>query len=71
MAQPCKRPGQTPDPAHTPSKRPDQRAGKLNCGDTNEPSTDDGASTIVGIDEKVDDWSYMEDDNFKMDKLGV
>ncbi|KAL3208659.1 hypothetical protein MRX96_038942 [Rhipicephalus microplus] len=66
MAQPCKRAGQTPDSSHMPSKRQDQRAGERNCGDTNEPTTDDGASTIVGIDEKVDDWSDMEHDNFKM-----
>ncbi|KAL3199848.1 hypothetical protein MRX96_043734, partial [Rhipicephalus microplus] len=66
MAQPCKRPGQTPDPSHTPSKRSDQRAGECNCGDTNEPTTDDDASTIVGLDEKVDDWSDIGDDNFKM-----
>ncbi|KAH7932120.1 hypothetical protein HPB51_029537 [Rhipicephalus microplus] len=66
MAQPCKRPGQTSDPFHTPSKRPDQRAGERNCGDANEPTTVDDASTIVGLDEKVDDWSDMEDDNFKI-----
>ncbi|KAH8033599.1 hypothetical protein HPB51_014505 [Rhipicephalus microplus] len=66
MAQPCKRPAQTPDPSHTSSKRPDQGAGERNCGDTNEPTTDDDASTIVGLDEKVDDWSEMENDNFKI-----
>ncbi|KAL3195742.1 hypothetical protein MRX96_045543, partial [Rhipicephalus microplus] len=66
MVQPCKRPGMTPDPSHTPSKRPDQRAGERNCGDINEPKTDYDASTILGLDEKVDDWSDMEDDNFKM-----
>ncbi|KAL3214009.1 hypothetical protein MRX96_051543, partial [Rhipicephalus microplus] len=66
MAEPRKRPGKTPDPSHTPSKRPDQRVGERNCGDTNEPTTDDDASTIMGLDENVDDWSDMEDDNFKM-----
>ncbi|KAH8036362.1 hypothetical protein HPB51_025703 [Rhipicephalus microplus] len=65
MAQPCKRLGQTPDPSHMPSKLQDQRAGERNCGDTNEPTADDGASTIEVIDEKVDDSSDM-DDNFKM-----
>ncbi|KAL3194983.1 hypothetical protein MRX96_015942 [Rhipicephalus microplus] len=47
--------------------RQDRRADERNCGDTNEPTTDDGAFTIVGIDEKVHDWSDMEDDRFKMD----
>ncbi|KAL3196395.1 hypothetical protein MRX96_045272 [Rhipicephalus microplus] len=49
--------------------RPDQRAGERNCGDTNEPTTDDDAPTIVGLDDKVDDWSDMEDNNFKMQKF--
>ncbi|KAL3174015.1 hypothetical protein MRX96_011758 [Rhipicephalus microplus] len=66
IAQPCKRTGQTPDPSHTPSKLPDQRVGEPDCGDTNEPTTNDDASAIVGLDEKVYDWSGMKDDNFKM-----
>ncbi|KAL1454718.1 hypothetical protein MTO96_043694 [Rhipicephalus appendiculatus] len=66
MAQPCKRPGQTSGPSHTPPKRPDQRADERNCGETNEPATDDDVSTTVRLDEKVEDWSDMDDDNFKM-----
>ncbi|KAL1447497.1 hypothetical protein MTO96_044270 [Rhipicephalus appendiculatus] len=66
MAQSCKRPGDTSGPSHTPPKRPDQRADERNCGETDEPATEDDASTTVGLDEKVDDWSDMNDDNFKM-----
>ncbi|KAH8033031.1 hypothetical protein HPB51_005798 [Rhipicephalus microplus] len=68
-------PGLRPWPSHANDQdrrlihptRQDRRADERNCGDTNEPTTDDGAFTIVGIDEKVHDWSDMEDDRFKMD----
>ncbi|KAH7983497.1 hypothetical protein HPB52_012372 [Rhipicephalus sanguineus] len=66
MAQSCKRPGEASGPSHAPPIQPDQRADVRNIDENNPPATDDDASTIVKLDEKVDDWSDMDDDNFKM-----